>query len=103
MSRAVAKSDDPAKALVRAIAMDIGKEVVHRIETMYPAAVDACPSTFKLHVRNCVYNEIIAAIDVNDEGKIIARLRERKIHRRKIGDFYRKIRHAPQIKDTEHE
>lgn len=81
-----------SRELVKAIAMDIGKAVVHHIETMYPAATDACPSTFRLSVRNTVCNEIMAAIEVNDEGRITARLQERKTHRRKIKAAYQKIR-----------
>jgi hypothetical protein len=85
MSREVVKASDPTRALVKAIAMDIGKAVVHHIETMYPQAMAACPkSTFPLSVRNCVHNEIMAALEITDEGKIVARLRERKEHRRKI-------------------
>jgi hypothetical protein len=79
-------------ALIRQIAMDIGKEVVHHIEIMYPAAISACPSTFKISVRNCVHNEIMAAIRVNDEGQIIARLDRRKKHRRDIKAAYKKFR-----------
>lgn len=74
----------PSEALVREIAMDIGKAVVHHIETMYPAAIEATPSTFRLSVRNSVYNEIVAAIKVIDEEDIRARLVERKKHRRRI-------------------
>lgn len=81
-----------SKELVRAIAMDIGKAVVHHIETMYPKAIEAFPSTFKLSVRNTVHNEIMAAIVVTDEGEISIRLRERKEHRRKIKAAYKKIR-----------
>lgn len=90
--RSLVKAGDPTKALIRAIAMDIGKEVVHRIETMYPAAIAACFSTFKLSVRNTVHNEIMAAMEVNDEGKIIARLQDRAKFRRKINAMYKKIR-----------
>lgn len=84
------------KDLVREIAMDIGKAVAHHIETMYPKAVEAASSTFLLSVRNSVHNEIIAAIQVNDEGAIIARLRERKKHRRKIN----RLRKAKTIKEV---
>lgn len=47
----IVKKPDP-KDLFKQVAMDIGKEVVHHIETMYPAAIEAVPSTFKLSVRN---------------------------------------------------
>lgn len=78
--------------LVKEIAMDIGKETVAYIEVMYPQAVESASSTFKLSVRNHIYNEIMAAIKVNDEGKIVARLEERKVFRRKWKAQYKKIR-----------
>ncbi|HYD30171.1 MAG TPA: hypothetical protein VEB64_04860, partial [Azospirillaceae bacterium] len=63
--------DEPAKPaadadreLIKAIAMDIGKAVVHHIETMYPSMFDAVAGAAKLSVRNCVYNEIMAALEV---------------------------------------
>ena len=52
--------------------MDIGKAVVEHIET----------STFKLSVRNCVHNEIMAALEVNDADAVRARLVDRKKDRR---------------------
>lgn len=91
-----ARGGDETRELVKAIAMDIGKEVVHRIRVMYPQAIAACPkSTFPLSVRNCIYNEIMAALEVTDEGQIVARLRERKKFRRKIERAYSKIREKP--------
>lgn len=94
MSKLPAKASDRTKALVRAMAMDIGKEVVSRIRIMYPAAIAACPSTFPLSVRNCIHNEIMAAIEITDEGRIIARLDDRKKFRREQVAFYNKIRRA---------
>ena len=91
-SRLPAKSGDRTKALVRAMAMDIGKEVVSHIKIMYPAAIAACPSTFPLSVRNCIHNEIMEAIEINDEGQIIAWLNHRKKFRREQVTFYNKIR-----------
>lgn len=81
-----------AHDLFSKIAMDIGKEVVHHIEIMYPAAIKATPSTFKLSVRNCVHNEIMAAIQFNGEGQILTRMETRKKFRRKINAFYKNIR-----------
>jgi hypothetical protein len=86
------KAGDPVKALISAIAMDIGKEVVAYLDVMYPKAAKACSSTFRLSVRNCIYNEIMAAIEINDEGQIIARLRDRKTFRRKWTPAWRNIR-----------
>jgi hypothetical protein len=91
-TKAIALGDGPAKALVRAIAMDIGKEAVHHLEIMYPAAIAACPATMKLSLRNCIHNEIMAAIAVNDEGEIVARLADRKAFRRRSKAAYKKIR-----------
>jgi hypothetical protein len=85
-------SVNDTRALVKAIAMDIGKEVVAYVEVHYPQAIEATSSTFKLSLRNCIYNEIMAAIDVSDEGQIIARLRDRKSFRRKWTAAWRKIR-----------
>ncbi len=81
-----------SKALVRAIADDIGKAVAHHIEVMYPAAVKATSHNMLLSVRGCTVNEILAAIEVNDEGAIVARLKDRKVHRRKIKAAYTKVR-----------
>lgn len=83
---------DPAKAMVEAIAMDIGKEVVAYIEVMYPQAIEATSSTFKLSVRNVIYNEIMAAIKTTSEGEIVARLQDRRQSRREWLAVYRKMR-----------
>jgi hypothetical protein len=80
----VAEPDDPATALVKGIAMDIGKEVVAYVERMYPEAIRATSSTFKLALRNSIYNEIIAALKVTDEAEILARLERRKKQRRDL-------------------
>jgi hypothetical protein len=80
----VAPADDPSRALVKGIAMDIGKEVAAYIERMYPQAVSATSSTFLLSVRNSIYNEIIDALGVTDEAKILARLARRKKERKEL-------------------
>lgn len=81
-----------SKELVKAIAMDIGKAAVHHLETMYPAAVAACPATMKLSLRNCIHNEIMAALETTDADEIAERLKRRKAHRRKITAIYKKVR-----------
>lgn len=83
-----------SRELVELIAKDVGDAVAAHIETMYPAAVAACPGTFLLSVRNSTFNELMAAIMVNDAGDIAARLAERKRARRKIKSDYRKMRAA---------
>lgn len=84
-----------SKEVIQAIAMDIGKEVVAYIEVQYPKAIEATSSTFKLSVRNCIYNQIMAAIEVNDAGQIAARLETRKKFRRQWTAAWRKIRSKP--------
>lgn len=75
--------------VVKQIAMDIGKQVAHHIETMYPNAVKATSSTFLLSVRNCTYNEIMAALEKTEEAAILERLERNKKHRRKINAMHK--------------
>lgn len=72
--------------------MDIGEELVAYIEVMYPEAIKATSSTFKLSMRNHIYNDIMAAIETNDAGEIRERLAKRKEFRRNWVAQYRKIR-----------
>jgi sRNA-binding protein len=80
----VALADDPDLALVKGIALDIGKEVVAYVERMYPQAISACSSTFPLSLRNCIFNEIIDALNETDPDKIVTRLARRKAERRQL-------------------
>lgn len=83
---------DADRELIKEIAMDIGKAVVHHIETMYPAMFQAVAGTAKLSVRNTVYNEIMAALEVNEAEAIRTRLADRKQWRRRSSATWRKIR-----------
>lgn len=69
-----------------------GKEVATHIETMYPDTVTATTPNMLLSVRNKVFNEIIAALDVIDEEEIRMRLDRRRRFRRKVRAAYRNIR-----------
>ena len=86
---------DADRALIGDVAMDIGKEAVSHLRIMYPAAFDALGSSGQLSLRNCVHNEIIAALDTMDADEIRARLEQRRVQRRKTHAFYKKIRTAP--------
>lgn len=92
----VPKTAEPVpltRDLIKEIAMDVGKAVAEHIERMYPQAVAASPpSTFLLSVRNCTYNEIMAAIEDSDEEVIRARLKRRAADRKRLRAIYRKIR-----------
>jgi hypothetical protein len=81
-----------SRELVKAIAMDIGKETCAYVEVMYPNVWAAGNSGFKLSLRNHIYNEIMAAIEVNEAGQITARLADRKKFRRWWTAAYRKIK-----------
>jgi hypothetical protein len=76
-----------SRDIIRQIAMDVGKQVAHHIETMYPAAVEAASSTFLMSVRNTVHNEIMAAVEHTTEEAILARIERNRQHRRKINRF----------------
>ena len=92
------KTEGPwSRELVKEIAMDIGKEIAAYIEVMYPEAVKATSSTFLLSVRNGIFNEIMAAIEVNDQGQIAARIKDRKKFRRDWKAAYKKMRETPTI------
>lgn len=88
-----------SRDVIKLIAMDIGKEVASHIEVMYPAAVAATSPTMLLSLRNCVFNEIMAALGEVDEAAILERLDERKRFRRKHRATYRKIRKQPVTED----
>jgi hypothetical protein len=79
-----------SRDLIKAIAMDIGKEVAHHIEIMYPEAVKSASSTFLLSVRGCVCNNIMGAID--SEIPAEKRLAFNAKFRKHIRAQYKKIR-----------
>lgn len=89
---ALATSPPMSRDIIREIAMDIGKAAAAHIEIMYPKAVEATSKTMLLSLRNCVFNEIMAALEVIDEEAIHVRLEERRQFRRRHKAAWRKIR-----------
>lgn len=83
--------------------MDIGKEVVSHIEIMYPAAFSQLPGSGKISIRNCIHNQIMAALDTVDVNEIRARLDRRRAHRRAQLKAYRGFRSTspPSSSDTD--
>jgi hypothetical protein len=81
-----------SRDIIKEIAMDIGKEVAAHIETMYPQAVEATSKNMLLSVRNCIHNEIMAALETIDENEIRERLERRRQFRRQHRSAYRRIR-----------
>lgn len=80
------------RELVSRIAMDIGKAVVSHIRTMYPQAYAAMPKSGHLSLRNCVYNEIMAAINVTDAIEIEERIKQRAFDRKTTHKIYEAVR-----------
>lgn len=98
MSKQIALRAEPSwsRALVKEIAMDIGKDVALHIEVMYPRAIEATSSTFLLSVRNSIHNQIMAALDGPiDEESIRKRLADRKAWRKRHRAAWKKIRAMP--------
>ena len=83
---------DADRALIAEVAMDIGKEAVSHLRIQYPAAFAALGPSGQLSLRNCVHNQIMAALDTTDADEIRARLERRKAHRRKMHAAWDKIR-----------
>lgn len=80
----------PTSDIVKAIAMDIGKELVDYVERMYPDAIEAASSTFRLSLRNHVYNDIMCMVKITDEE----RLKEWLDYREKFRRYMRRMKKA---------
>lgn len=86
----------PTDAVIRRIAMDVGKQVVEHIEWMYPEMTKAVAwKSARLSIRNCTHNAIMAAVNAADEGRHEDAMAANDKHRR----FMRKIRKAKTIDD----
>lgn len=94
----IALPDDPDTALLKGVAMDIGKEIVAYVERMHPNAINATSGGFPLSLRNSIYNEIVAAMKVTDPVEIQSRLDRRRKQRRELKAAYRNLRET----DWEH-
>lgn len=90
--RRIAKSADPRKALVSAIAMDVGKEMVAYLEVMYPDVFERMNSGCRLSIRNHIHNDIIAAMEIVGAANHLERLKERARFRREWLAQWRNIR-----------
>lgn len=90
-----------SRELIKVIAADIGADMVAYIEVQYPEAIAATSSTFKTSVRNHIYNQVMAAIEITDADQIEAWLKDRKKHRREWVAAYRKLRRASPVTNGE--
>lgn len=85
MSKAL-KPLPPTDDIVRRIAMDVGKQVVEHLEWAHSDMVHAAGSwkSSRLSIRNCVYNNIMAAVAAADEGRYEEWIAHNDAHRRKM-------------------
>lgn len=82
----------PPKALIEAMAMAVGKSLAAYVEVMYPEAIKAASSTFKLSIRNHVYNDIMHVATLHTEVEIRAWLEKNEAFRKEWLAGYRKMR-----------
>ncbi len=76
---------DFSEALVRQIAMDVGKQVAIHIETMYPAMLGAVAAkSAALSIRHTAYNAIMEAVKAANVGEVEIMLARHDAHRRTI-------------------
>lgn len=72
-----------SEAMIRQIAMDVGKDVVAHIEHAYPQMLQAVSTkSASLSIRNATYNAIMAAVRAADQGEVEIMLKRNAEHRR---------------------
>lgn len=85
-----------SEALVRQIAMDVGKQVVAHIESMYPQMFgNVSAKSASLSIRNTAYNAIMEAVKAANKGEVEQMLERHDTHRRTI----RKLRKASSVEE----
>ena len=92
-SKRTEKSDAGiSRELIKAIAEEIGRGTVAYVEVMYPEAIKATSSTFKLSLRNHIHNAIVSIAELHDEPAMRARLQKDADFRKRWVAMYRKMR-----------
>lgn len=81
-----------SRELVKAMAMDAGKNLCAYLEVMYPQVWHGQNSGFKISMKHHVYNDIMALADLHDETAIRKRLADNEAHRKEWVGMYRKMR-----------
>jgi hypothetical protein len=70
-------------AIVRQIAMDVGKQVVDHIEHAYPGMCGVVAwNSARTSIRNCAHNAIMEAVKAANDGAIEPMLERHDEHRR---------------------
>ena len=97
MTTKALKPVGPTEEVVRRIAMDVGKQVVHHIETMYPDMPKAVAwKSARLSIRNTTHNAIMAAVNAADVGRAEQSIEANERHRR----WTNKMRKAKTIEEV---
>ena len=86
------KADGISRDLIKAMAMDAGKSLCAYLEVMFPQVWHGQNSGFKLSMRNHVYNDIMALVDLHSADAIKKRLAANEAHRKAWVGAYRKMR-----------
>lgn len=82
MTNNLPKPIEFSDALIRQIAMDVGKQVVAHIDHAYPEMFQAVAKTARLSIRNATYNAIMEAVRAADQGQAEVMLERHDKHRR---------------------
>ncbi len=83
-----------SKELINAMAEEIGRNTVAYVEVMYPEAIKATSSTFKLSLRNHIHNQIVSYAELHNEAAVRDRLIKDVAFRKEWVGMYRKMRRA---------
>lgn len=78
--------------LIKAMAMAVGKNCVAYVEVMYPEAIEHTSSTFKLSLRNHIYNDIMHVSTLHTEREIREWLKRNEEHHKQWLATWRKLR-----------
>lgn len=77
---------DLSDEMIKALVMDIAKNVVSHLKFTYRDIITNAPSTFSLSIRNGIYNQIMATIKRNPNDHLKQMLFNQQ-HRRKMSNF----------------
>ena len=83
---------DLPRDLIKAMAEAVGKSLAAYVEVMYPEAIKAASSTFKLSLKNHVYNDIMHVTTLHTEAEIRKWLADSEAHRKAWLGAYRRLR-----------
>lgn len=89
---ALGDDSEISRSLIKALAMAVGKNTVDYVEVMYPEAIKHASSTFKLSLRNHIYNDIMHVATLHTKADIEKWLADNAAHHKRWLAMWRKIR-----------